>query len=197
MRKINKFILITLMISSTIFTGRERPLHPSDVELELGAMTVLEHEENLLPSIEDVIIEIKGYNLLKKKKMGEKLTFTEKASLLLEKRKLNNKLEKLTPVMQDLIDFRDHLNRMLALTERLGPTMKNSQSLQIFLENLITISNMSRGFLEKEKDIIENKAGTKKILNTITLIMNGIYNNFNRQLQNMILQAKQDLKNVT
>ena len=197
MKKINKFIFITLTISSAIFTGRERPLDPSDVELELGSMTIFKHEENLLPSIEDIIIVQEKLNLLRKKKMGEKLTFMEKASLLLEKKKLNNELEKLRPVMQDLMNFRDHLNQMLALAQRLGPTMKTPQSLKDFLENLTTISNMSYEFREKEKNIIKNKAGTTKIFNTIILIMNGIYNNFNRHLQDIMFQAKQDLQNVT
>ncbi len=197
MKKINKFIFITLTISSAIFTGRERPLDPSDVELELGSMTIDKHKENFLPSIEDIIIVQEELNLLRKKKMGEKLTFMKKASLLLEKKKLNNKLEKLTPVMQDLMDFRDYLNRMLALTTRLGPTMKTSQTLKDFLENLTTIFNMGHKFLEKEKNIIKNKAGTTKIFNTIILIMDGIYNNFNRQLQDIMFQAKQDLQNVT
>ncbi len=197
MKKINKFIFITLTISSAIFTGRERPLDPSDVELELGSMTIDKHKENFLPSIEDIIIVQEELNLLRKKKMGEKLTFMKKASLLLEKKKLNNKLEKLTPVMQDLMDFRDYLNRMLALTARLGPTMKTSQTLKDFLENLTTIFNMGHKFLEKEKNIIKNKAGTTKIFNTIILIMDGIYNNFNRQLQDIMFQAKQDLQNVT
>ncbi len=198
MRKINKFIFIALLISSSIFIGRELLLNPSDAEYELEAMTVFEHEENLLPSIKDVIIKLEGLNLLKKKKMGETLTFREKNfSLPLEEKKLNKKLDKLMPVWPDLIFFRDHLNRLLALAKRFGPTMKNSQNLQDFLENLTTIFNMSHDFLEKERNIIERKTGTTEIFNTIIYLMNGIYNNFNKQLQDMMLQARQGLKNVT
>lgn len=213
MKKINKFILMALTISSNAFTRQLprpvieeleevlqiKPKH--DVitfdENELKTMTLKKHEENLLPNIEDVIIVQEELNLLKKKKMGKKISTLEEISLLGEKRKLNKKLNALKKAIPDLVKFRDHLNRMLAYAKRLQPTVKTTQSLKAFLENLTTIFNMSHEFFEKER-FIELYATKAKMQNEIRFIMNGIYNNFNKQLTiDMMGRARQDLKNVT
>ncbi len=213
MKNINKFIFITLTISSTIFTKRQLPLNvigelkgvsqikPNGSvmtfdEDELKTMTLNEQEKSLLPSIEDIIIFQKELNLLKKKKMGEKLSFQENFSILLEKRELNKKLNRLKKAMPDLVKFRDHLNRMLTYINRLQPTVKTTQSLKAFLENLTTIFNMSHEFLEKER-FIEGYATNAKMQYEITSIMNKIYDNFTKPLIDMMGQTRQDLKNIT
>ncbi len=120
----------------------------------------------------------------------------EKRSILLEKRKLQNKLNRLKKTIQDLEKFRDHLNLMLAYAKRIKPTLKTTQKLQAFLQDLTTIFNTGYEFLEKER-FIELYATEPKIQNEIRFIMDRVWNNFTKPLLNMREQASQDLKNVT
>jgi len=189
MKKINHLILIILTINSVIsarqfptevigeFAG-SKPISLTEFLTE-ETIKLKSEEENLLPTIEDIIIYYESLDLLKKKRKGIRLTLREEGSRFLEEKKFQNKLKKLKNAMPDLIEFRNHLNQLLAQAIRLKPQLKTTQSLRDFSEDLKTIFNKSHKFVGKKR-FIEGRVPEMHI--EIKSIMNEINDIFLEQL---------------